>query len=93
MTGRELRFTLQKAGLSYRVYGENVNRSEDTIQRWISRNEVIGEAFIVGLGRLLTRRKMLTIAAQWRELQEKERGERLILTDGTSVNMIYGQGR
>ncbi|MBK9248781.1 MAG: hypothetical protein IPM69_11855 [Ignavibacteria bacterium] len=90
MTGRELRFTLQKAGISYRIFGENIGKSEDTIQRWISRNEIIGEAYIVGLGKLLTRRKMLTIEAQWLEFQAKENGDRLILTDGSSVNMIYG---
>ncbi len=68
-------------------------RSEQTLQLLILRNEDIPERFIVGLGKLLTGRKMQTIETQWRDLQKKERGERLILTDGSSIKMIYGLGR
>lgn len=93
MNGRELRFFLQKSGVSYSKFAENVGKCQDTIQKWISHNRQVGQIYVVHLEKLLGRRNFDKIQAEWEEMQADQlsklndgNGE---LDDGEQLNVVY----
>lgn len=70
MTGRELRYILDKSGLTYAKFAEYTGKkSASTVQRWISSNSEIKGVHILILERVLTKRLLRELRLDWQKEQ------------------------
>ncbi len=77
MNGKKLRFILKKAGLKYKQFAEIAGKSVVTVQRWVSKNEDVGEIYILPLRTLLTNKVFKQIEKEWEEvLKDKLKKEK-----------------
>ena len=76
MKGKELKFTLLRLGFSYKQFGELIGKSKDSVQRWISYDQIIGEIYLIPLRKIFSKHVFKKIEADWKchlaEIKRKE---------------------
>jgi hypothetical protein len=76
MKGKELKFTLLRLGLSYKQFGELNGKSADSVQRWISYDQIIGEIYLIPLRKIFSKHVFKKIEEDWKchlaEIKRKE---------------------
>ncbi|MFN8361364.1 MAG: hypothetical protein U0264_15735 [Candidatus Kapaibacterium sp.] len=86
MNGKQLRFFLKKAGISYSKFGEDIGKKQDTIQHWISNDKAIGEIYVSRLEEIIKTRRFNKIQAEWEQIQLDQLP---VLDDGEPLNMVF----
>ncbi|MFN8359323.1 MAG: helix-turn-helix transcriptional regulator [Candidatus Kapaibacterium sp.] len=86
MNGKQLRFFLKKAGITYPKFAEHIGKKPDTIQHWISSDKEIGGIYVTILESIVTRRHFNKIQKEWDQLQLDQLPT---LDDGEPINVVY----
>lgn len=72
MKGKELRFILKKAGLTYKQFSKNINKSIWVIQWWVSNDINVPEVHLIPLKKLLGATTFNKLQAEFAESITKQ---------------------
>ncbi|MBK9249458.1 MAG: hypothetical protein IPM69_15420 [Ignavibacteria bacterium] len=65
MRGQELKFTLTRLGITYKRFGELIGKSHDSVQRWVSYDQIIGEIHLISLRKSFSKHIFKQIESDW----------------------------